>query len=1088
MGASFGNSFVQAMVGGGGGGGPSEPGGEVAAGGRVFRSASGPANSKSPGGHFDAATSGPGGAVPYKARMEQAFGQDFSGVSAHTGQSEALSGIGARAAARGEAVAFSESSPSVETVAHELTHVVQAREGGGGVQGEGGLSSPGEAAEVEASAVAARVARGEPAGAISAPAGGVLRDPEAGVAGGEAGAEGGTSEEEAGECVSELDGLRQAVGDGDVTSANNHFYALSDDEKIAVRDDTTGLLTGYLELIDDRDVPYALDYLGVTASLRLELAALYCGEDPQALAGVLADLGIVGSADLALNAGEIAGLTPYHDPAILEPIVRDGDANGQLDCLLETACVGLLRAVWPDTSALSLLDGLLSQDDLVLAAWLNAEHARAWLQAYPTDLSDLIINAAQAERWVVELGVDFVNELELLIMQDPYSWGAGICGTAAVQGEMLAPGSQLADVLVYALSEYNAAEAVAAMQDASWLDMEILITADGGGWLDPALADTIVNSPTATAESQSAIARDPTCAAALQAQGVHPLDILVLLAADEAQMAAAFAVPEFNLWMMTDEARTQAYVAAVADKAPWAQVMVDGGQVALLVKLAHGDETWRAGVDANNLIEDVLNKVAPVGDQESFIGLYNLLGDATARSRAQNDLAYAKLIQVRRLAAGQMIDVVYGEGSHNATIGGVAMSWDLGSTPIPLEPSDKAIAEFLNTMKTVPRSLIMATNTLIFAAEEECYWWQTSPASSTAWHPWAPTLKKRVATSYAGDGVVTIQAYKAGDKVDETRRAANGAVSDTGLQLTMNEGDIDPTQIRADTQTGTGWSTGGGEDRTATGGDDNETVPGGLTYFQNHARHEFGHSVGEQAYQGVSSTGNAFAEAWGGWSQTGTSVGYARTLGWTTAMDTTNYTVTDAAGTTSVTAAGSLFRDFLTSIASNGWSGASASNTLVDSSNAALFSSNTELIRAIAGHATLSATLLFRTLRAGLMSFPGEGYSFVHGVTGPAKVTFFSTRWGNRWVQYDKTALNKARPALGWYSLSSPVEMFAEAFTSKYSGGGVPAANNSKDWGAFFTSLEASPGVAAPTAGPAIRAAPRPGAGAGETPPPRTVF
>ncbi len=120
-------------------------------------------------GAFDKATSGPGQSVPYQGEMEQAFGQDFSSVSAHTGASSEMSALGANAAAKGESVAFAASAPTKETVAHELTHVVQARQAGGGsIMGEGGVSSPSHPAEREASQVASAVAQGEAAPAISA--------------------------------------------------------------------------------------------------------------------------------------------------------------------------------------------------------------------------------------------------------------------------------------------------------------------------------------------------------------------------------------------------------------------------------------------------------------------------------------------------------------------------------------------------------------------------------------------------------------------------------------------------------------------------------------------------------------------------------------------------------------------------------------------------------------------------------------------------------------------------------------------------------------------------------------------------------
>lgn len=110
---------------------------------------------------FGAATRHSGGEIPHRAEMERAFGQDFGGVTAHTGRRE-LGLMGAAAAARSEQVAFADASPGREVVAHEFAHVVQQRQAGGGgaVQGKG-VSDPSDAAEREADQVAACVVGGE---------------------------------------------------------------------------------------------------------------------------------------------------------------------------------------------------------------------------------------------------------------------------------------------------------------------------------------------------------------------------------------------------------------------------------------------------------------------------------------------------------------------------------------------------------------------------------------------------------------------------------------------------------------------------------------------------------------------------------------------------------------------------------------------------------------------------------------------------------------------------------------------------------------------------------------------------------------
>lgn len=109
--------------------------------------------------------------VPHRAQMERAFRQDFSSVRAEIGQSDAMTAIGATAAARGESVAFSDSKPSPWLVAHELTHVVQHRQSRGGRDSKAcktTIASVDNAPEREANRVADRVAAGEPAGPITA--------------------------------------------------------------------------------------------------------------------------------------------------------------------------------------------------------------------------------------------------------------------------------------------------------------------------------------------------------------------------------------------------------------------------------------------------------------------------------------------------------------------------------------------------------------------------------------------------------------------------------------------------------------------------------------------------------------------------------------------------------------------------------------------------------------------------------------------------------------------------------------------------------------------------------------------------------
>jgi hypothetical protein len=121
----------------------------------------------SPASAFDQATSGASSELPYRGHLENAFGVDLGHVHAHLGSTEAkqgLTSLDARAATHGSSIAFRESSPSLELVAHETAHVIQqGASGGGGVQRKAtGVSAPGDAAEARADAAAAAVVAGRP--------------------------------------------------------------------------------------------------------------------------------------------------------------------------------------------------------------------------------------------------------------------------------------------------------------------------------------------------------------------------------------------------------------------------------------------------------------------------------------------------------------------------------------------------------------------------------------------------------------------------------------------------------------------------------------------------------------------------------------------------------------------------------------------------------------------------------------------------------------------------------------------------------------------------------------------------------------
>jgi hypothetical protein len=139
--------------------------------GPIQRAGGGAVATADPGAAFDAAASGAPGELPFRGELQSRFGADFSSVQVYTGRD--LSALGARAATRGEQVAFAAATPDKQTVAHELAHVLQSRQGR---TGDAAVSDPGDASEQEARAVESAVDGEGPIGIGSAPSAAIHRD------------------------------------------------------------------------------------------------------------------------------------------------------------------------------------------------------------------------------------------------------------------------------------------------------------------------------------------------------------------------------------------------------------------------------------------------------------------------------------------------------------------------------------------------------------------------------------------------------------------------------------------------------------------------------------------------------------------------------------------------------------------------------------------------------------------------------------------------------------------------------------------------------------------------------------------------
>ena len=126
---------------------------------------------------FSQATKGQPSQIAFRPEMEEAFGEDFSGVKMYLGQSVQMKQLSARAATQGEKIAFASNNPDKKLVAHELAHVVQNRRFGvpNAIQNKSEVSHPNSTAEQEADVIAQQVTEGKQVKVQAKPAAGIQR-------------------------------------------------------------------------------------------------------------------------------------------------------------------------------------------------------------------------------------------------------------------------------------------------------------------------------------------------------------------------------------------------------------------------------------------------------------------------------------------------------------------------------------------------------------------------------------------------------------------------------------------------------------------------------------------------------------------------------------------------------------------------------------------------------------------------------------------------------------------------------------------------------------------------------------------------
>lgn len=119
------------------------------------------------GAEHEFAAVGRAGSLPFRGRLERAFGESLAEVRVRVGAADATASLGAGALTRGQTIVFGQDAPHQEAVAHEVAHVVQNRRSSR--QRRAGVSVESSVAEREAAQVGRSVAAGEPVQVQAAP-------------------------------------------------------------------------------------------------------------------------------------------------------------------------------------------------------------------------------------------------------------------------------------------------------------------------------------------------------------------------------------------------------------------------------------------------------------------------------------------------------------------------------------------------------------------------------------------------------------------------------------------------------------------------------------------------------------------------------------------------------------------------------------------------------------------------------------------------------------------------------------------------------------------------------------------------------
>lgn len=819
--------------------------------------------------------------------------------------------------------------------------------------------------------------------------------------------------------------LRTAVNDADQAAAQTAYRRLRAPDRTQLAQDRQ-LIVDLLALLAAADARTTLTALRLSRRDALDVAAAARPTEGELLTNVLRDNGVRDIATLQAAAEEIAAFEAYQTQAILQPLIEGPRVTTAAKLALATSEHGatILHHAWPDTSPFHIFGVSLASDPAAVTAFETDEAFRAWCLATPEILRQVVQGTPTPEAWarVMWRGGSAEAAARWFAIDQAF-WGPRL------QTAFATP--EVDDVLVMSIDGFfrahafealhasGGAAAIVAVSNACAVSLtDRILTVLGSTIEDAALIDALLADPALTADQLFELTASDLAIAGLvrRVEGRRPEVVLARLAAVPARFVEAYATHQgFRRWVNDTPANLQATMRAVPPVSGWVTAFRTYNQPGLLLEFA-ADRALAAAMRPGLITPPdgyawLVGAVPhPITIEAHATGLINLVRDGSGIAHEHLRQTFQALYTVPLARAGQNYTNEW--------------SWFGGSateTYLAVDPDQAAMGLFFEQYGRIPRThmnLAVRITMVAFYTRFKSPWigddtWMDKDDNSV---PAASRFLPMPTSYYMNDNHILM------------RGAAGAATDTTAAPVTGRSGTAFGTARSVDTQADL----------------DRPGRTAAMNLFQNHATHEVGHAVGNRALRrdGLDISGDEWTRQYADWQTGGNATDYKRMLGWTDTLDRTRFTLTYGGST--LTLDGDDIADFLTDIAGRG-TGAVSGHRLTRT-----FGSVDNAMLAIGTAASAAATELYRTVSARYASMPADTYH-LSGIGAATRVTYFCTRWGNRYVNFKAEAWTNK---VSHYSVSSYREMFAELYTAYYNGQPLPPAIGSKDPRDFFRALD----------------------------------